>query len=113
MVFDAHTTGSDLEQFLGEDVYPPLLAEFSLYREIPPDEELDERQRKALELQLFEDFVCVCAFVRLGHLSGIKLGGTPPAYPLLDFLIPQAGKLEPVFQYVQAPFSRMIQDFYL
>ena len=113
MIFDENTTGRELEQFLGEDVYPPLLTEFSVCTETPTGEKLDERQRRALELQIFDDFVCVCAFFRLGHLAGIRLGETPPTYPLLKFLIPQAARLEPIFGYVQAPFLRMIEDFYL
>lgn len=114
MIFDESTTGRVLEQFLGEDVYPPPLAEFSLHGEIPPAEELNERQRRALELQIFDDFVCICAFFRLGHLAGLRRSGhTPPTYPLLKFLVPQAGRLEPVFGCVQAPFLKMIQDFYL
>lgn len=113
MIFDENTTGREIEQFLSEDVYPPLLAEFSVCEEIPSAEELDERQRRALELQIFDDFVCVCALFRLGHLAGMRLGQTPTTYPLLKFLIPQAGRLEPIFGCVQAPFLRMIQDFYL
>lgn len=113
MIFDEGTTDRDLEKFLGEDVYPPLFAEFALYKKIPPEVELDARQKMALKLQIFDDFVCVCASFRLGHLAGLKIGNTPPQYALLEFLIPQASRLDPVFRYVQAPFLRMIQDFYL
>lgn len=109
MIFDEHTTGRDLEQFLEEDVYPPSLAEFSLCGDIPPIGNLDERQRKTLELQIFDDFVCVCAFFRLGHLSGYK----GAAYSLVEYLVPQASKIEPIFGYVHAPFLKMVRDFYL
>jgi hypothetical protein len=43
---------------------------------------------------------------------GCNAGYGNAGFPLLKYLVPQAVRLEPVLGYVQAPFMRMLEDFY-
>lgn len=108
LIFDPKTKGDELEPFLEEDFFPPALAEFVLAADLPPQTELTSQQLEALELEIFDDFVAVCAFCRGSHMAGYR----PLGIGLLEHLLPQAGSIEPVFGYIQAPFLKMVQDFY-
>jgi len=107
-VFDPETTKDDLAELLTEDAFPPQFAWWIIGGQIPDKNSQTEVERRNLELLIFDDFVAVCASHRLGYESGYQ----PPGYRLTDFLVPQAAILEPPFAYVQAPFKKIVRDFY-
>lgn len=61
-----------------------------------------------IELLHFDDFVAVCGWLhatkKTGHYS-------PGHWVFVRHLYPQAARLEPVFDFISAPFIKMMDDF--
>ena len=108
-IFEPEASELFLGRLVSEDETPHLFSEWLLGSPIPPKPAPPDKEIESLKLQLFDDFVFVCAHHRLGHQAGYK----PPASEFTEHLLPQAALLEPDFGYVEKPFLKMLNDFYI
>ncbi|QOZ83772.1 MULTISPECIES: hypothetical protein [Chromobacterium] len=108
MIFQPDTSGDQLEPYLEEEVTPPQLAKYFWNDRIVPPAATTGGSAQGPELQIFDDFLYVCAYFRLACMAGYASTG----FRLVECLAPQAAALEPVFRYVQAPFMVMLEEFF-
>lgn len=107
-IFHPDTEGDALDPFLAHEVVPRINVQFIFENEFPTSQMIAECRSEKPEIQTFDNFLWVCAMFRLASDKNSN-----QFFPLLRYLIPQAAMLEPVFGYVQAPFLKMLEDFYV
>ncbi len=105
-----------LLKIFARDVSPVLLSNLCAEEKIPlhivpsllTKDFSDLSGEGAPAMRRLSDFLFVCAFYRMAHD-----GGYPSTIaPLIRYLIPQVCKLDPVFNFIHAPFVKMLEDYY-
>ena len=98
------------------DVAPEYLASFCAVEKIPvhiipslfTKDFSDINWDAAPKVRRLSDFLYVCAFYKMLHTDGYA----STVAPLIRYLVPQVCKLEPAFNFIHAPFVKMLEDYY-